>query len=262
MGIVNVTPDSFSDGGQFADPTVALDHARRLEAEGVDILEVGGESTRPGSHGVTVEEELRRVVPVMAELAKRTTLPISVDTTKAEVARRCLEAGAHIVNDVTGLRGDPDMPRVVAELGAGVVLMHMQGTPDTMQANPHYEDVVHEVGEFFEERLHASAKAGISRDMVCLDPGIGFGKSIDHNLDVLANLGAFARFGRPVCLGVSRKGFVGTICGRAVAERMPGSLAVACVALARRHAHVLRVHDVAPHRDAVRMLAAIEHHRR
>jgi dihydropteroate synthase len=262
MGIVNVTPDSFSDGGHFADPSAAVAHALRLAADGADILDVGGESTRPGSEPIPADEELRRVVPVVAELAKRTHLPISVDTTKAEVARRCLDAGAAIVNDITGLRGDPDMPAVVAASGAGVVVMHMQGAPATMQANPHYADVVREVGEFFEERLHALAAAGIPAEAVCLDPGIGFGKLLDHNLDLLANLGAFAPLGRPFCLGVSRKGFVGKLCGREVADRMPGSLAVACFAAARGDAHVLRVHDVGPTRDAAVLLDAIDRYRR
>ena len=262
MGIVNVTPDSFSDGGHFADPARAVDRALQLVDEGADILDVGGESTRPGSAPVSPGEEIRRVVPVVAAIAKCTAVPISVDTTKAAVARRCLDAGATIVNDVTGLRGDPSMAAVVAEFRAGVVVMHMRGTPATMQADPHYADVVAEVAAFFEERLHALAAAGISEEAVCLDPGIGFGKALGHNLDLLANLGAFARFGRPVCLGVSRKGFVGTLCGRAVADRTAGSLAVACFAAARGGTQVLRVHDVGPTRDAAVLLDAIDRSRR
>src|SRR5262249_6275659 len=205
---------------------------------------------------------LRRVVPVVAGLAKQTTALVSVDTTKAEVARRCLDTGAAIINDITGLRGDPDMPTVAAQSGAGVVVMHMQGAPATMQRRPTYVDVVAEVGEFFEERLRALGESGISPDAVCLDPGIGFGKNLDHNLELLANLGAFLRFGRPVCLGVSRKRFVGTICGREMADRMPGSLAVACFAAARGQAHVLRVHDVSPTRDAAVLLEAMDQYRR
>jgi dihydropteroate synthase len=262
MGIVNVTPDSFSDGGNFDDPSAAIDHGLKLAAEGADLLDVGGESTRPGSGPVPPDEELRRVVPVVAELAKRTAVPISVDTSKAEVARRSLEAGARIVNDVTGLRGDPAMLAVVADARAGVVVMHMQGTPATMQANPQYADVVADVAAFFEERLCALAAAGIDPAAVCLDPGIGFGKNLDHNLTLLANLGAFTRFARPVCLGVSRKGFVGKLCDRGAGERMPGSLAVACFATARGEAHVLRVHDVAPTRDAAVLLDAIDRYRR
>jgi len=262
MGILNVTPDSFSDGARFLDPAAAVAHGLKLAADGADILDVGGESTRPGSQPVPPEEELRRVLPVVAELSKRTAALISVDTTKAEVARHCLAAGAAIVNDVTGLRGDPDMPAVAAESGAGVVVMHMQGTPATMQHDPHYADVVGEVAAFLQERLHALAAAGISPEAVCLDPGIGFGKALDHNLELLANLGALRRLGRPVCLGVSRKRFLGTVCGRELRDRDPGSLAVACFAAARGEAHVLRVHDVAPARDAALLLEAIDKHRR
>jgi dihydropteroate synthase len=258
MGIVNVTPDSFSDGGHFTNPATAIEHGLRLAAEGADILDIGGESTRPGAEPTPPDEELRRVVPVVAGLARRTSVAISVDTSKAEVARRCLDAGASIINDVTGLRGDPDMPGVVAATGAGVVIMHMQGTPATMQIDPHYSDVVAEVGAFFEERLHALAAAGIPPVAVCLDPGIGFGKTLDHNLTLLAHLEAFVRFGRPVCLGVSRKGFIGKLCDRLVSNRDAGSLAVACFAAARGAAQVIRTHDVGPTRDAAVLLNAID----
>jgi dihydropteroate synthase len=261
MGIVNVTPDSFSDGGKFFDPAAAVDHALKLVADGADILDVGGESTRPGATSVPLDEELRRVVPVVAELAKRTTVPISVDTMKAEVARQCLDAGAHIINDVTGLRGDPDMARVAVESGAGVVVMHMKGNPQTMQLDPNYADVVGEIGAFFDERIAALTAAGIPRDAICLDPGIGFGKKLDHTLTQLANLDAYNRFGLPVCLGVSRKGFLGQITGRERPERMPASLAVACFAVAQGAAHVLRVHDVAPTRDAVKVWEAMSKHK-
>lgn len=261
MGILNVTPDSFSDGGWFHDHAAAVGHGLRLVAEGADILDVGGESTRPGAEPVSEAEELRRVVPVVAELVNRTRVPVSVDTMKPAVARACLEAGAQVVNDVAGFR-DPEMVRVAAEQRAGVVVMHMLGTPQTMQAGPRYTDVVREVGGFFEERLRVLEGSGIPPAAVCLDPGIGFGKNLDHNLDLLANLGAFARFGRPVCLGVSRKGFIGTLCGREKHERLAGSLAVVCFAAARREAHVLRAHDVAETRDAAVLLDAIDHHRR
>jgi dihydropteroate synthase len=256
MGIVNVTPDSFS-GGQFFDPSAAVDHALRLEAEGADLLDVGGESTRPGSDPVPLDEELRRVVPVVRELAKRSHTPISVDTSKAEVARRCLDAGASIVNDVTGLRGDPDMPEVAAKSGAGVVVMHMLGTPKTMHLNPTYADVVREVGDFFRERLEALTAAGVRREAIALDPGVGFGKKFEHTMAQLAHLDAYRDFGRPVCLGVSRKGFIGQVTGRDRANRTAGSLAVACFAMARGAAQVLRVHDVAPTVDAVKMADAI-----
>lgn len=256
MGIVNVTPDSFSDGGQFIDPGVAVAHGLHLVEEGADILDIGGESTRPNATPVPLEEELQRVVPVVTGLARQVSVPISVDTMKAEVARQCLEAGAAIVNDVVGFR-DPAMIAVAAEYRAGIVVMHMQGMPQTMQQNPHYSDVVREVGVFFEEQLHALANQGISPEAVCLDPGIGFGKTLDHTLELLGNLGAFSRFGRPICLGVSRKGFIGQICGRSRNERMAASLAVVCFAAARGEAHVLRVHDVAPTRDAALLLEAI-----
>ncbi len=262
MGIVNVTPDSFSDGGLFLDPAAAVVHGLQLVAEGADILDVGGESTRPGSPPVPADEELRRLLPVVAALAESAGVPVSVDTNKAAVARRCLEAGASVVNDVYGLAGDGDMAGVVAEFGAGVVVMHMQGTPETMQADPRYGDVVGEVGDFFEERLRFAAAAGIPADAVALDPGIGFGKTLAHTLDLLANLGSLARLGRPVVLGVSRKGFLGQITGRARGERAAASVAVATIAAAREHAHVLRVHDVAPTRDAAVLLDAINRSRR
>jgi dihydropteroate synthase len=261
MGVVNVTPDSFSDGGHFLDPAMAIAYSLKLNAEGADILDLGGESTRPGAEHVPLDEELHRVLPVMTTLANGAPIPISVDTMKPEVARRCLEAGAAIINDVAGF-SDPDMIAAAAEYQAGVIVMHMQGTPRTMQRNPHYEDVVREVGEFFEERLRVLGESGIPREAVCLDPGIGFGKTLEHNLTLLANLGAFARFGRPLCLGVSRKGFIGKLCGREKGERMPGSLAVACFAAARGEAHVIRTHDVAPTRDAAVLVEAIDRHRR
>jgi dihydropteroate synthase len=261
MGIINATPDSFSDGGQFFEPVAAIERGVRLVQEGADILDIGGESTRPGAGPVPIDEELRRVVPVMVALGRKTNVPISVDTMKAEVALRCLEAGAAIVNDVAGFR-DPSMIAAAAKYRAGAIVMHMQGTPGTMNQNPQYTDVVREVGEFFEERLQTLAKLGIPPEAVCLDPGIGFGKTHEHNMQLLANLGAFARLGRPICLGVSRKGFIGTICGRARGERMPGSLAIACFAAARGEAQLLRVHDVAPTRDAVLLLEAISGARR
>jgi dihydropteroate synthase len=259
MGIVNVTPDSFSDGGRFLDTHAAVAHAERLIEAGADILDIGGESTRPGAEPVAPDEELARVLPVVEPLAGR--VPVSVDTMKPEVAHLALERGAQIVNDVGGFR-DPEMIRVAAEHRASVVVMHMQGTPETMQRAPRYIDVVREVGEFFQDRLRVLEESGIAREAVCLDPGIGFGKTLDHNLELLANLGAFARFGRPICLGVSRKGFIGKLCGREKHERLAGSLAVACFAAARGEAHILRVHDVAETRDAAVLLDAIDRHRR
>ena len=261
MGVVNVTPDSFSDGGRWDDARAAVEHAVQLVEHGADILDVGGESTRPGAEPVPLPDELRRVVPVVAELAKRTAVPLSVDTMKADVARACLEAGAGIINDVSGFR-DPAMIAVAKAFRAGVVVMHMRGEPPTMQRNPHYADVVGEVTAYLRARLRVLGECGISPEAVCLDPGIGFGKTLAHNLELLANLGAVAALGRPVCLGVSRKGFIGQVCGREMAERDAGSLAVACFAAARGWAHVLRAHDVRGARDAAVLLEAIDQHRR
>jgi dihydropteroate synthase len=258
MGIVNVTPDSFSDGGQHATTETAFTHALALVEQGADILDIGGESTRPGATPVALDEELRRVVPVVEALAKKTAALLSIDTYKAEVARTCLAAGAHIVNDITALNGDPAMARVVSEYQVGVVLMHMQGTPQTMQLDPRYDDVVAEIGAFFEERLQTSAALGIARECVALDPGIGFGKTSTHNLTLLARLEEFQRLGRPVCLGVSRKGFLGRRLGRPVERRLAGSLAAVCYAMGRKAAQVLRVHDVEETCDAVKVYAEIQ----
>ncbi len=258
MGIVNVTPDSFSDGGQFHSLEAAVAHGLELVRQGADLLDIGGESTRPGSAPVPLEEELRRVLPVVTALVAQTTVPISVDTSKAEVARQCLQIGARIVNDVTALRGDAGMVEVVRAQRAGVILMHMQGTPTTMQVNPHYDDVVGDIGRFFEERLQSLAAAGIAREQVVLDPGIGFGKTLDHNLEILARLAEFQRLGRPVCLGVSRKGFISRVLGgRPVARRLAGSLAVLSFALGREAVQVVRVHDVEESKDVVTMFKAL-----
>jgi dihydropteroate synthase len=258
LGIVNVTPDSFSDGGQFDAADAAVAHGLRLVEQGADLLDVGGESTRPGARPVPLDEELRRVLPVVRELRARTGVPLSVDTSKAAVARACLDAGAHVVNDVTALRGDPDMAAVVRDAGAGVILMHMQGTPATMQQAPQYADVVAEVVAFLQERLQTAADLGIAGARVVLDPGIGFGKTRDHNLQLLARLADFQALGRPVCLGVSRKGFFGRLLhDRPPEGRLAASLAAACHAVVRGAAQVLRVHDVEATRDAVTILAAI-----
>jgi dihydropteroate synthase len=261
MGIVNVTPDSFSDGGRYANPAAAVAHALELVRQGADLLDIGGESSRPGAEPVPEDEELRRVLPVVRELAARTNIPISVDTTKAAVADACLAAGAHVVNDISALRGDPDLAGVVVARRAGVVLMHMRGTPQTMQDDPRYDDVTAEVCRFLEERLQAAAAAGIEAGRVVLDPGIGFGKRTAHNLELLARLGAVRALGRPVLLGVSRKGFLGRVLGRdGVEERLIGSLAVACHAVALKTAQVIRTHDVRETHDAMTLLAAIEQH--
>jgi len=258
MGIVNVTPDSFSDGGQFLDTAAAVEHALRLATEGADFLDIGGESTRPGSKPVPLDEELSRVVPVIRRLNARTEVPISVDTTKAEVARRALDAGAAIVNDVTAGRADPAMVEVVREFRAGLVLMHMQGTPETMQQNPTYENVVSEVYAFLEGRVQACVEAGLRADQLAIDPGIGFGKTFEHNMTLLRNLGELASIGRPVVLGVSRKGMLGQITGRPRGERLPASLAAACYCASQGSAQILRVHDVAPTVDAAKVIGAIQ----
>ncbi|HTU89537.1 MAG TPA: dihydropteroate synthase [Gemmataceae bacterium] len=259
LGIINVTPDSFSDGGRFLDTDSAVAQALRLVEQGADLLDIGGESTRPGSQPIGLDEELSRVIPVVRRLAAVISTPLSVDTTKAEVARQALEAGAHIINDITALQGDPAMPEVVRSYRAGVILMHMQGTPATMQAGPCYEDVVAEVVDFLEARLQACLDLGIAASQVVLDPGIGFGKTTEHNLRLLAHLEELQRLGRPVCLGVSRKGFLGKVLGRPLHQRLAGSLAAVCYALVRGTAQIVRVHDVAETRDVVVLLNKINH---
>jgi dihydropteroate synthase len=256
MGVVNVTPDSFSDGGRLGSPADALELARRLVAEGADLLDVGGESSRPGSDPVPLEEEIRRVIPAVEAFAHGLGVPVSVDTTKAEVARRALAAGASVINDITALGGDPDLARVVADSGAGVVLMHMRGVPKTMQADPRYDDVVAEVYEFLARRVEAAEAAGIPRERVAIDPGIGFGKTSEHNLDLLRNLGRFATLGCAVLVGTSRKGFLGTVTGRPVEQRATASV-VASLFAATRGADVVRVHDVGPMVDAVKVWKAL-----
>jgi dihydropteroate synthase len=251
MGIVNVTPDSFSDGGVHLDPEVAAATARRMVVEGAAIVDIGGESTRPGSSGMSVDEELRRVVPVLEALEG--AVPVSVDTSKADVARRALDLGAEVVNDVTALRGDPELAGVVAAAGCYVCLMHMLGEPRTMQADPRYGEVVSEVASFLEERLRFAVSEGIREEQVCLDPGIGFGKTTEHNVELLRRLDEIAALGRPVLLGVSRKRFLGRLLGEG--ETLTGSTAAsigAAVAGYVRGATILRVHDV---RDTVQALA-------
>jgi len=251
IGVVNVTPDSFSDGGDFLDPGRAIEQAKRLLAEGAALVDVGGESTRPGSEGVSAEEELRRVEPVLAGLAG---LPVSIDTTKAVVARRALELGAVLVNDVTALRADPDLAGVVADAGAYLCLMHMLGEPRTMQDAPRYDDVVAEVASFLETRLAAAVAAGIREDRICLDPGIGFGKTVEHNLELLARMGELVAIGRPVLVGASRKRFLGRILGDRDAMTGPVAAGVAINVLTyERGASLFRVHDV---RENVEALAA------
>jgi dihydropteroate synthase len=256
MGIVNVTPDSFFDGGRFLDTQAAVAHARQLVEEGAGIIDVGGESTRPGAVPVEEAEELRRVMPVIEQLAGKVNVPISIDTVKPGVARAALAAGASIVNDVAANRQDDSMWRLVAQTRAGYVCMHAQGTPQTMQANPSYADVVREVGEFFSERVQRLIDCGVSRDQIILDPGIGFGKTVEHNVQLLGAARRFARFERPLLVGVSRKSFIGRLLGAEVAARLPGALACACLAVASG-VQIVRAHDVAETVQAIRMAEAI-----
>jgi len=237
-----VTPDSFSGDGVHLDPQKAVDRARAMAAEGATIIDIGGESTRPGAAAVSADEEIRRVVPVIEQLQNE-DLILSVDTSKASVARAALEAGAHIVNDVTALGGDPEMAEAVAEFGAGVVLMHMQGTPRTMQANPQYDDVVNDIMAFLEDRRACALQAGISDEQIVFDPGIGFGKTVEHNLTILRRLGEFHRLGRPVLVGPSRKSFIGKVLDLPVDDRLEGTAAAVAAAILAG-ASIVRVHDV------------------
>ena len=255
MGVVNVTPDSFSDGGVNFETEDAVASARRMFDEGAAIVDVGGESTRPGSEGVPVDEELRRVVPVLERLSD---VPVSIDTTKAEVARRALELGAELVNDVTALRGDPELAEVVASSGAYLCLMHMQGEPRTMQDAPTYDDVAAEVASVLEERLHFAVDAGIPEERICLDPGFGFGKSVEQNFELLGRLGEIVALGRPVLVGLSRKRSLGRILGDPNATTGPLSASLAAAVEAyERGAAIFRVHDVREHVEALTVAAAV-----
>jgi dihydropteroate synthase len=256
MGVVNVTPDSFSDGGCHATPEAAIAHALRLEREGADILDIGGESSRPGATPVSEAEELARVLPVIAGLAGRTRAAVSIDTQKPAVAQAALAAGASIVNDVAAGRDSLEMAELVGAAGAGYVCMHMQGTPATMQADPRYTDVAVEVAGFFQRELERLARAGVRREQVVLDVGIGFGKTLEHNLRLLATVESFRGFNRPVLVGASRKSFLGGLLGAALDARLPGSLACAAWAVARG-VQILRVHDVAATRDVARLVEAL-----
>jgi dihydropteroate synthase len=255
MGVLNVTPDSFSDAGRFLEPGAAVAHAERLAQEGADLIDIGGESTRPGSDPVSAEEELRRVMPVLETLSGRLEVPLSIDTSKASVAEAAVSAGVAFVNDVWALRKDARMAEIVAGAGADVCLMHIQGDPKTMQQDPRYEDVVSEVKGFLEERLGFAVRQGISEERVWLDPGIGFGKTLEHNLELLRRLDEIVAIGRPVVVGASRKRFIGALTGRPELERLPGSLAAAVIAF-ERGATMLRVHEVAATREALAVAGA------
>jgi dihydropteroate synthase len=254
MGILNVTPDSFSDGGLYLDAEAAIAHGREMVAEGADLVDVGGESTRPGAADVPADEELRRTEPVVAGLAAE-GIAVSIDTSKAAVAQAALDAGAAMVNDVTALRADPELARLCAERGCEVVLMHMQGTPRTMQAAPTYEDVVEEVRAFLAARIEEATSAGIAEERIWVDPGIGFGKTVGHNTELLRRLGELRDLGRPIAIGTARKSFIGKLTGREVEDRIGGSIASNVLAL-RAGAEMLRVHDVRETAQAVRIAEA------
>lgn len=256
MGVVNVTPDSFSDGGKYFDPKAAVAHAEELIRDGADIIDIGGESTRPNAEPVSEAEELRRVIPVIKELAARVKVPLSIDTMKLAVAHAALAAGASIVNDVAANRTDDSMWRLVAETGAGYVAMHMQGTPQTMQKKPVYQDVVREVREFFVERMQRISSTGVAMEQIVLDIGIGFGKTPDHNLQLLAGLESFTSLGRPLLVGVSRKSFIGKVAGGEDADRLPGALACTVLAAAAG-TQMFRTHDVKATAQALRITEAI-----
>ena len=252
MGIVNVTPDSFSDGGQFDNAAAAVDHALQLANDGAAILDIGGESTRPYATKVSTQDELNRVIPVVEQLAKQTTVPISIDTSSATVARAAIDAGAEIINDVTGLTNDSEMPSVAASTSVGVCAMHMQGTPQTMQDDPQYADVITEIHEYLQGRLDQLIQHGIEHSRICLDPGIGFGKSHHHNLQLLKSCHQFHAIGAPLLVGHSRKGFIAHVLDDRECERTSGTIGTS-IALALQGVQILRVHDVAEVQRALTM---------
>ena len=256
MGTINVTPDSFSDGGRFYKTDQAIKQGELLASEGADILDVGGESTRPFSNSVGVEEELRRVLPVVSQLAKSTSLPISIDTCKGQVASAALDAGATMINDISGLRYDPELAQLAAKSQVPLVLMHMQGSPRTMQLEPNYGSLLSEIIGFLEERIQFACEAGMSRDQIIVDPGIGFGKTVHHNLLLLKHLDSLATLGRPILLGTSRKSFIGAVLDKEVTEREPGSWATVCAGIIKG-AHIVRVHEVTTCRQIADMVDAI-----
>jgi dihydropteroate synthase len=255
MGVVNVTPDSFSDGGRFLDENAAVDHALDLAAQGADILDFGGESTRPGSDGVSVEEEVRRVIPVIERVAAAgLEVQISIDTSKVAVAQAAVDAGATLVNDVTAFRAEPELASFVAERGLDCCLMHMLGEPRTMQVDPRYDDVVDDIRAFLAGRVEFAVAQGVGEERILIDPGIGFGKTVDHNLELVRRLDELVALGPPVVIGTSRKSFLGRITGRPEDDRLPGTIATNVLAL-ERGARVFRVHDVRPVRDALEVAA-------
>ena len=258
MGILNVTPDSFSDGGQFLEADRAVDHALGLVGEGADLIDIGGESSRPGSERVGPGEQLERVLPVIGGVRGSSDIPISVDTTSSEVARAALDAGADIINDISALRDDDKMAGTVAELGAGVVLMHLRGSPKTMQEDTVYQDLVGEISGFLKERAEVATEAGVPKESIWIDPGIGFGKSVEGNLELVARLSEFDSLGCPVVIGASRKSFIGAVLDRDVEDRLAGSLGVTAYLASKRPNRVHRVHDVREVRDILRIARALE----
>ena len=261
MGVLNVTPDSFSDGGTFVTVEQAVDHARQMQAEGADIIDIGAESSRPGAHPIDEREELRRLIPVVEAVRAAVSLPISVDTTKAAVARSAIQAGVAIVNDISALQGDSSMAQLVAETGVGVVLMHMQGTPQTMQQSPRYGNVVEEVMAFLQQRAQVAIACGVRSSQIVLDPGFGFGKLQEHNLRMLAEFEAFTTLGYPVLAGVSRKQFIGNLTRQPVHDREFGNAGAIAVAVLKG-AHIIRVHDVRAMKDTATVVSAISRHAR
>ncbi|MEO5359368.1 MAG: dihydropteroate synthase [Nitrospirota bacterium] len=257
MGILNVTPDSFSDGGRFFDRTMAIDQALAMESAGADIIDIGGESTRPGAEAVSYDEELRRTIPVIEAIAQSVSIPISIDTYKADVARKALEAGAEIINDISGLRFDGAMASVAAHYDAAVIIMHIKGTPKDMQINPVYEDIFSEIEAYFNKSIETALAAGVKKDMIVLDPGIGFGKTIDHNLQIIGNLGRFKGLGHPILIGASRKAFIGKILGDVpVDKRLMGTAAMVSASILNG-ADIVRVHDVSEMSEVARASFAL-----
>ncbi len=257
MGVLNVTPDSFSDGGLFFETDRAIEHGIAMVEEGADFIDVGGESTRPFSGRLSSDEELLRVIPVIDAIAREVSVPISIDTCKGSVAREALRAGASIINDISALRLDPEMASVAAEAGVPVILMHMKGTPEDMQRNPVYSDLISEIRDFLKDAARRAVEAGISEDLIVLDPGIGFGKTFDHNLQIIRNLSSFSSLGRPVLIGTSNKAFIGKILGKEAHERLTGSMATVAVA-AMNGVHIVRVHRVKEAVETVKVVDAVK----
>jgi dihydropteroate synthase len=257
MGVLNVTPDSFSDGQRFFEPEAAVEHAFRMEEEGADLIDIGAESTRPGAEPVPLKEELRRILPVLEGLSGSLKVPISIDTYKSEVAEKAIQCGAEIVNDISGLNFDPDLKNLIARYDVAVIIMHMKGNPRNMQQNPQYRDLLGEIRSYFEKGISAAAQAGVSSEKIIVDPGIGFGKTLPHNLEILRGLETFKVLGKPIMVGTSRKSFLGKILNLPVDDRLEGSIAAAAYAV-MRGANIVRVHDVAATVRALRTIEAID----